>query len=163
MSFITVWRLSKHAFTLAETGLIAQMKLSCLIVFGEGRSIRILSFQCLSNQKIGVTLNVAALLSERERRGWERERERVAEMQGFSRVVSGTPVVVPHYRWVTNTLTRLLRMTLKKENNEINCFCFALCQVRVQLGHSHTVTKNTNLWSRLIAACPSHVLMCFVE
>lgn len=40
MSFITVWLLGNDTFTLAETGLIAQMKLSCLIVFGEGRSIQ---------------------------------------------------------------------------------------------------------------------------
>lgn len=39
------------AFTLAETGLIAQMKLSCLIVFGEGRSILEIAFRWLEQQE----------------------------------------------------------------------------------------------------------------
>lgn len=34
-SSLAVWLLSRGAFTLAETGLVAQMKLSCLLVFGE--------------------------------------------------------------------------------------------------------------------------------
>lgn len=68
--------MGNDAFTLAQTGLIAQMKLSCLIVFGEGRSNSEIAVRCLSNKKIRVTLNVMALLSERggrRRRGWVTE------------------------------------------------------------------------------------------
>lgn len=56
-SSITVWQfLSSGAFTQAKTGLVAQMKLSCLIVFGkrgkdgEGAHLEMV-FPCLNNQK----------------------------------------------------------------------------------------------------------------
>ncbi len=132
MSFITVWLLGNGTFTLAETGLIAQMKLSCLIVFGEGRSIQKWSFRCLSNKKIRVTLNVMALLRERQRVSeWERERAdgRLRRWRWafggvrLHRVTSNVPtsLVAPHYDcWVKSRLSLLLKITLKK------CFCL-LC------------------------------------
>lgn len=66
LSSIAVRLLSSGAFTLAETGLVSQMKLSCLLVFGEwekdGEEGHLeIAFPCLSNKKkIRESLNVTA-------------------------------------------------------------------------------------------------------
>lgn len=67
VSSIAVRLLSSGAFTLAETGLVAQMKPSCLLVFGEwekdgeGEHLEI-EFPCLSSKKkkFRESLNVTA-------------------------------------------------------------------------------------------------------